>query len=58
MSTAGRCTSAFASTRLGAVLNGIALHGLTRPYGGTFLVFSDYMRPSARLAALMGLPVT
>ena len=43
---------------MGAVLNGIALHGLTRPYGGTFLVFSDYMRPSVRLAALMGLPVT
>jgi len=34
------------------------LHGLTRPYGGTFLVFSDYMRPAVRLAALMGLPVT
>ncbi|GAA1600823.1 MULTISPECIES: transketolase [Kribbella] len=43
---------------MGAVLNGIALHGLTRPYGGTFLVFSDYMRPSVRLAALMKLPVT
>jgi transketolase len=43
---------------MGAILNGIALDGLTRPYGGTFLVFSDYMRPSARLAALMGLPVT
>ena len=43
---------------MGAILNGIALHGMTRPYGGTFLVFSDYMRPSARLAALMGLPVT
>jgi len=43
---------------MGAVLNGIALHGLTRPYGGTFLVFSDYMRGSVRLAALMGLPVT
>jgi transketolase len=43
---------------MGALLNGIALHGLTRPYGGTFLVFSDYMRPSVRLAALMGLPVT
>jgi transketolase len=43
---------------MGAVLNGIALGGLTRPYGGTFLVFSDYMRPSVRLAALMGLPVT
>ena len=43
---------------MGAILNGIALHGMTRPYGGTFLVFSDYMRPSVRLAALMGLPVT
>ena len=43
---------------MGGILNGIALHGLTRPYGGTFLVFSDYMRPSVRLAALMGVPVT
>jgi len=43
---------------MGATLNGIALHGGTRPYGGTFLVFSDYMRPSVRLAALMKLPVT
>jgi transketolase len=43
---------------MGSVLNGIALHGLTRPYGGTFLVFSDYMRPAVRLAALMKLPVT
>jgi transketolase len=43
---------------MGAVCNGIALTGLTRPYGGTFLVFSDYMRPAVRLAALMGLPVT
>jgi len=43
---------------MGGILNGIALDGLTRPYGGTFLVFSDYMRPSVRLAALMGLPVT
>ncbi len=43
---------------MGAICNGITLHGLTRPYGGTFLVFSDYMRPSVRLAALMGLPVT
>ncbi|WP_246473775.1 transketolase [Streptosporangium becharense] len=42
---------------MGAILNGIALHGGTRPYGGTFLVFSDYMRPSVRLAALMKLPV-
>ena len=43
---------------MGAICNGIAVDGLTRPYGGTFLVFSDYMRPAARLAALMGLPVT
>ncbi len=43
---------------MGAILNGIALHGGTRPYGGTFLIFSDYMRPSVRLAALMRLPVT
>ncbi|MGC4805936.1 transketolase [Micromonospora sp. DT233] len=42
---------------MGAILNGIALHGGTRPYGGTFMVFSDYMRPSVRLAALMKLPV-
>jgi transketolase len=38
---------------MGAILNGIALEGLTRPFGGTFLVFSDYMRGSVRLAALM-----
>jgi transketolase len=43
---------------MGSILNGIALHGLTRPYGGTFLIFSDYMRPAVRLAAVMGLPVT
>jgi transketolase len=43
---------------MGAILNGIALGGLTRPYAGTFLVFSDYMRPAVRLAALMQLPVT
>jgi len=43
---------------MGAILNGIALHGLTRPYGGTFLVFSDYMRGAVRLSALMGQPVT
>ncbi|HYK66897.1 MAG TPA: transketolase [Streptosporangiaceae bacterium] len=43
---------------MGAILNGMALHGLTRPYGGTFLVFSDYMRPAVRLAALMRQPVT
>ncbi|MFC5059060.1 transketolase [Saccharothrix xinjiangensis] len=41
---------------MGAILNGIALHGPTRPYGGTFLVFSDYMRPAVRLAALMKSP--
>jgi len=38
---------------MGGILNGLALHGGVRPYGGTFLVFSDYMRPSIRLAALM-----
>jgi transketolase len=43
---------------MGSTMNGIALHGGTRVYGGTFLVFSDYMRPAVRLAALMGLPVT
>ncbi|GLY65770.1 transketolase [Amycolatopsis taiwanensis] len=43
---------------MGSILNGIALHGGTRPYGATFLVFSDYMRPPVRLAALMNLPVT
>ena len=43
---------------MGAILNGIALHGGTRVYGGTFLTFSDYMRPAVRLAALMQLPVT
>ncbi len=41
---------------MGAILNGICLSGHTRPFGGTFLVFSDYMRPSVRLAALMGIP--
>jgi transketolase len=41
---------------MGAILNGIALHGLTRPYGGTFLTFSDYMRGAVRIAALMGVP--
>ncbi|GAA2402175.1 transketolase [Streptomyces glaucosporus] len=43
---------------MGSTMNGIALHGNTRIYGGTFLVFSDYMRPAVRLAALMKLPVT
>jgi transketolase len=41
---------------MGAILNGIALSGHTRVFGGTFLVFSDYMRPAVRLAALMGVP--
>ncbi len=43
---------------MGAILNGIVLHGLTRPYGGTFLQFSDYMRAAVRLAALMEIPTT
>jgi transketolase len=43
---------------MGAILNGIVLHGPTRPYGGTFLIFSDYMRAAVRLAALMGAPAT
>ncbi len=43
---------------MGAILNGIALHGRTRVFGGTFLIFSDYMRPAVRLAALMRVPVT
>ncbi|HEY3014477.1 MAG TPA: transketolase [Nocardioides sp.] len=43
---------------MGAMMNGITVHGGTRVYGGTFLTFSDYMRPSVRLAAIMQLPVT
>ncbi|BAK34441.1 transketolase [Microlunatus phosphovorus NM-1] len=43
---------------MGSIMNGIAVHGGTRPYGGTFLVFSDYMRGAVRLSALMKLPVT
>ncbi|RJX38960.1 transketolase [Paenibacillus pinisoli] len=43
---------------MGAILNGLALHGGLKPYAGTFFVFSDYLRPAIRLAALMGLPVT
>jgi len=43
---------------MGAILSGIALHGPTRPYGGTFLQFSDYMRGAVRLAAVMGAPAT
>lgn len=42
---------------MGAILNGLALSRMLIPYGGTFLVFSDYMRPAIRLAAMMGLPV-
>jgi len=41
---------------MGSIMNGITLHGGTRVYGGTFLVFSDYMRPPVRLAALMKIP--
>ena len=43
---------------MGSILNGITLHGLSRTFGGTFAVFSDYMRPSVRLAALMNIPTT
>jgi len=43
---------------MGAIMNGMALHGGIRPFGGTFLIFSDYMRPAIRLAGLMHLPVT
>jgi len=42
---------------MGSILNGLALHGGLLPYGGTFMVFSDYMRPPVRLAAMMGLPI-
>lgn len=43
---------------MGAALNGMALHKGVKPYGGTFFVFSDYLRPAVRLAAIMNLPVT
>ena len=43
---------------MAAILNGITLHGPTRAFGGTFLIFSDYMRPAVRLAALMNIPST
>jgi transketolase len=43
---------------MGAIMNGIALHGGTRVFGGTFFTFSDYMRGATRLAAIMGAPVT
>ena len=42
---------------MGAIANGLALSGVIRPFAGTFLIFSDYMRPAVRLAALMGMPV-
>jgi transketolase len=42
---------------MGSIVNGLAAHGGTLPYGSTFLIFSDYMRPPIRLAALMGLHV-
>ena len=41
---------------MGGIVNGMALHGGVRPYGSTFFVFTDYMRPSIRLSALMGIP--
>jgi transketolase len=43
---------------MGSIINGITLHGLTRNFGGTFAVFSDYMRPAVRLSALMDIPST
>ena len=43
---------------MGAIMNGMVLHGGVRPFAGTFLIFSDYVRPAIRLAALMGQPVT
>ncbi len=43
---------------MGSILNGITLSGLTKPFGGTFLMFADYMRASVRLAALMNIPTT
>ncbi len=43
---------------MGAAMNGMALSGLIRPFGGTFLIFADYLRPALRLSALMGVPVT
>lgn len=43
---------------MAGIVNGMALHGGVRPYGGTFFIFSDYMKPSMRLSALMNLPVT
>lgn len=42
---------------MGSIMNGMSLHGGIRPFGGTFLIFSDYMRPAVRLAGLMGQPV-
>lgn len=48
----------FANFAMGAAMNGIALHGGLKTFGGTFFVFSDYLRPAIRLAALMKLPVT
>jgi transketolase len=43
---------------MGSVMNGMALYGFTRPFGATFLIFSDYQKPAIRLASLMQLPVT
>ena len=43
---------------MGAMLNGLALHGGIRPFGGTFFIFTDYMKPAMRMSSIMGLPVT
>jgi transketolase len=43
---------------MGSIMNGMALYGFTRPFGATFLIFSDYQKPAIRLASLMQLPVT
>ena len=43
---------------MAGIVNGLALHGGVRPYGATFFIFSDYMKPSMRLSGLMNLPVT
>ena len=49
--------SASGNTPWGAIMTGMYLHGGVRPFGGTFLVFADYMRPAIRVAALMKLPM-
>ncbi len=54
---AATSTTACAKHGMAAAMNGMALHGGVRPYGGTFMCFTDYARPSIRLSALMGIPV-